>query len=163
MEVASFIFALLIFFQIKHFLADYPLQNSFMLGKFKPGWDFVLPLVAHAGVHAVFTFGLCLFVAPHLWWLALVDFVVHFIMDRVKAGPKYLGRYKALSANEFRNVMQNRHIAFLQSDQQGINEENAKLKGNVHFWWALGLDQMVHHVTHYYIIFALTMDKVIGC
>jgi len=163
MEIISFIFTLLIFFQAKHFLADYPLQNGFMLGKFKPGWDFVLPLTAHAGIHALFTTGLCLYIAPHLWWLGIIDFAVHFIMDRIKAGPKYLGRYKALSANEFMNVMQERHIAFLQNDQQYINEQNDKLKGNVRFWWALGFDQMVHHITHYYIIFALTMDRIIGC
>lgn len=50
------IFLLLIIFQVKHFLCDYPLQNSYMLRKFLPGRDFIMPLAAHAGVHAVCTF-----------------------------------------------------------------------------------------------------------
>lgn len=73
--------------QFKHFIADYPLQGKYMLGKFKPhGW--VLPLAAHCGVHFLFTFAIA-----YLWTFngllalgcGLLDFVVHFIMDRVKA------------------------------------------------------------------------------
>lgn len=50
------VFALLIAFQVKHFLADYPLQNRYMLGKFKDGWAFFWPLMAHAAVHGFGTF-----------------------------------------------------------------------------------------------------------
>ncbi len=45
---------LLVVFQLKHFMADYPLQNEYMLGKFKAkGW--FAPLALHAGVHSLFT------------------------------------------------------------------------------------------------------------
>lgn len=27
-----------------------------------------------------------------------------------------------------------------------------RIKSNTYFWWALGLDQMVHHLTHYVFI-----------
>lgn len=117
------IFLLLVLFQIKHFLADYPLQGKYMLGKFKPqGW--VPPLAAHCGVHAAFTFLICIaFVRPELAIaLSVFDFVIHFIMDRIKASPKMLGRY-------------------------GMNDKK--------FWWSLGLDQSVHHLTHYFIIWML--------
>ena len=134
------IFVLLILFQIKHFIADYPLQTPYMLGKFKDkGW--VLPLLAHVGVHAGFTF---LIVVPFVGVfaalaLAALDAVIHFVMDRVKASPKMLGRYQALTKSEF-------PTATLEQ-----KESNTK------FWWALGLDQGVHHLTHYLIIFLVVV------
>lgn len=117
---------LLILFQLKHFVADYPLQNKYMLGKFKEtGW--VAPLAAHCSYHAGFTFLISIFFAP--WYVALmlsvVDFVIHFTMDRFKASPNMLGRFKM---------------------------DNPK------FWWALGFDQMVHHITHYLIIVVLLLS-----
>jgi hypothetical protein len=48
-------------FMLKHLVADFFLQTRWMLGKFKEGWAFVVPLAAHSGVHAVMTAGLCLF------------------------------------------------------------------------------------------------------
>jgi hypothetical protein len=80
-------------FQVKHFVADFLLQTRYQLGKFKADWGFFLPLLSHAGTQAAFTLAICLIVCPTLWWLALVDLVAHFVMDRVKAGPKYLGRF----------------------------------------------------------------------
>lgn len=124
------VFALLIAFQVKHFLADYPLQTRWMLGKFKrePN-EWVPPLTAHAFAHASLT-AVIVGVASALlgksvwlaWTLAIGDFVVHFIVDRIKASPDLLGRWKP--------------------DQPA-------------FWWALGGDQMAHHLTHYAIIWAL--------
>lgn len=117
------VFILLVVFQIKHFIADFPLQFPYMLRKLSPGWEFVFPLSLHCSVHALITLLICLLVAPALWWLALADFVIHFIMDRIKSGPKYLGRFN-----------------------------------DVHrapFWIALGFDQMVHHLTHYWIIWVI--------
>ena len=114
------LFLLLVLYQLKHFTCDYPLQNEYMLGKFKAnGW--ILPLSAHAGVHALGTLVITIsLVSPLLAVLfALFDFTIHFIMDRIKASPKLLGKFKA--------------------DEK-------------EFWWALGFDQMVHHITHYMII-----------
>lgn len=116
------IIILLIIFQIKHFLADYPLQNQYMLGKFKGGSDWVVPLMAHCTVHAWLTAWIILFTNPSLWWLCLVDFSLHFTMDRIKAWKLLLGRFKPEQP---------------------------------YFWWALGFDQMVHHLTHYLIIYIL--------
>ena len=93
LENAHFIFILLLVFQVKHFVADYPLQRRYMLLKGRSGWDFVLPLSAHCGVHAFTTLLIVAFTAPDLYWLAGVDFVSHFIMDRLKSGPRYLGRF----------------------------------------------------------------------
>jgi hypothetical protein len=147
------IFCLLVLFQIKHFVVDYTLQTSYMLQKFRRDWGFFFPLLAHAGLHATFTLAIVLLFAPHLWWLALVDLVVHFIMDRIKAGPKYLGKFECLSKKEIRSMMSCANIS-------GVEVFEREFKGNTYFWWSLGFDQMIHHLTHYYIIFYIVIDEV---
>jgi len=87
-------FALLIAFQIKHFLGDYILQTGWMArGKSEAGLGFVLPLFTHSIVHAALTMAIILVVEPQLWYLALLDFAVHFVLDRVKSSPLLLGRF----------------------------------------------------------------------
>lgn len=127
------ILSLLVAFQFKHWLCDYPLQTPFMLKKFqKEGW--VYPLFCHARVHAVTTL-LISVVFLSLYsdmtvneyariavWMMFLDGVVHFIVDRIKAHPSIGGRWKT---------------------------DNPK------FWWALGADQSLHHLTHYGIIYVL--------
>lgn len=128
------IFVLLVLFQIKHWLADYPLQTQFMLKKFqREMW--VFPLTYHAGVHAALTILLSVlylgsksvslggyFEVSLVLLLGMLDFSVHFVVDRVKAHPDIGGKYKM---------------------------DNPK------FWWTLGADQMMHHLTHYLIIFII--------
>ncbi len=115
---------LLVLYQAKHFICDFPLQGRYMLGKFnKEGW--VLPLAAHASVHAAATFLITVFFVG--WWaipLAIADAIIHFCMDRIKASPYLWGRYN-------------------HSQPQ--------------FWYALGVDQMVHHLTHYVIIICVML------
>ena len=115
------IFILLVVFQIKHFLADYLLQTSYMLGKLnKERW--ILPLLAHTAVHAFSTLAILLVFAPSLWYLSILDGVVHLIMDRIKASPNLLNRW-------------------------GPDKP--------YFWWVLGLDQTIHHLTHYIVIYLI--------
>lgn len=152
------IFILLIIFQIKHYLADFPLQNEYMLGKFKEqGW--VLPLSCHVGVHALFTImiSLCFTSIGNSVLLGLLDFVIHFIMDRIKASPKLLGKHVNLSKTDFYRIQDD-----LANHPEGhplhdeINKSvTMKLDSNKKFWRALGIDQMVHHLTHYVIIYLL--------
>ncbi len=86
---------LLIMFQIKHFLCDYPLQrHGSRKGSMQPR-EWIGDLVEHAGVHVVGTFCVCV----ALDWrkalcLAAVDGVLHFGVDRVKAHPRMGGRWK---------------------------------------------------------------------
>lgn len=117
------VFILFTVYQLKHFLADYIFQHNYMLKKIRPGWDFITPLALHCAVHAGLTLLICLFFRPELWWLSLLDFVIHFVMDRLRSGPKYLGRF---------------------------NDVNQSI-----FWWILGLDQMVHHLSHILIIWIM--------
>ena len=141
-------FFLLAMFQVKHFFADYTSQTPYMLKKFLPGKEFILPLAAHAGVHAAYTLMFALIIAPRLWWLALVDFVAHFTMDRIKASPKMLGRFRALSASEMKGILSYK-------DTVGLGMFKKELDGNKYFWWSLGFDQMIHHLTHYFIVYML--------
>jgi hypothetical protein len=72
-------------FAVKHYVADFLLQTGWMArGKDRPeGW--LGPLLAHIACHAALTLGLALALAPHLWWLALVDAALHFGIDRGKS------------------------------------------------------------------------------
>lgn len=137
------IFALLFTFQVKHYLADFPLQTKYMLGKFSRYDDVWIPaLLAHVAVHGAFTLVISLI---YFCWVistgfgtfvtdntdifldvilislssASLDMAIHFSMDRIKASPYLLGKYKP--------------------DEKP-------------FWLALGVDQTVHHLTHYALI-----------
>ena len=164
MALLTALLALLVAFQLKHFVADYPLQGKYMLGKFSADPRVWIPaLSAHAAVHALFTalitsWAYYLTAFQHsnqgtwlrILGLAAFDFVAHFAMDRVKASPNLLGRFKSLSARDF---------AYYESCVKSPNEHPNVYKqvgkifrGNKLFWWALGLDQMWHHLTHYAII-----------
>ena len=88
------IFLLLIVFQLKHFICDYPLQGTYMLGKLR-ATNWVLPLAAHAAVHATATFLIAIWFSLHLAIiLAIADFILHFTIDRLKASPNIGGRFK---------------------------------------------------------------------
>lgn len=163
------LFILLVVFQLKHFLADYPLQGQYMLGKFKGGTDWILPLAAHAGVHFLFTFVIVLAYNKNIQLavlLGVLDFGLHFIMDRIKASPEMLGKYKAISGSEYQYI-QMKQMPLMTITYDGDNHKRSvdavihvltekevkeKLDNNRKFWLSLGLDQMVHHLTHYIII-----------
>lgn len=118
------LFVLLVLFQIKHFAADFPLQTQYMLGKFKKD-DWILPLSAHATVHAFITLVIALAFSNSLYvivFVTIIDFIIHFIMDRIKASPDLLGRWNPTQSM---------------------------------FWNMVGIDQMVHHLTHYFIIYII--------
>ncbi len=131
------VFVLLVLFQLKHFFADYPLQTKYMLGKFKDyGWE--KPLLAHVGVHACFTFLItCYFGIWHAILFALFDAIIHFTMDRFKADSKYLGRFTSLTK------------------ETAPTATKEQWRSNNFFWMSIGFDQMIHHLTHYFIIFWL--------
>lgn len=73
-----------VLFTVKHLVADFFLQTSWIaLGKERAeGW--ILPLTIHAAIHATGTLMICLALAPALTWFAAADFVVHAALDRGK-------------------------------------------------------------------------------
>lgn len=128
------VFVLLVAFQLKHFLCDYPLQRPWMLNKFHADSRVWVPaLLGHSLVHSLGTWaiiGATLAAQDRLhtqadWWVPLLmfaDLAAHFVIDRLKASPRLGGRWKPTQPA---------------------------------FWWALGADQMGHHLTHYFIIWAV--------
>lgn len=160
------IFLLLILFQIKHFMADYILQTPYMLQKFKGGREWILPLAAHAGVHALYTTSIAALVTSNPLFAVscgFFDFAVHFTMDRIKASPNMLGKYKNIGPAEWAKVQEeakgwsrNEYSQDSYIYPCGVREEARKrIKHNTYFWYSLGLDQLVHHCTHYIIIAAI--------
>jgi hypothetical protein len=69
---------------VKHVIADFVLQTSWMaIGKDqRTGW--FLPLLAHCGVHFTVAMIMILAVAPRFWFVAVIDFVIHITVDRGK-------------------------------------------------------------------------------
>lgn len=131
----SSILLLVLIFQVKHFLADYPFQNEYMLGKFRER-DWALPLFAHCAVHGLLTFCITAwFGLGQALIFAVFDICVHFIMDRIKADKKLLGRFKPLTAETYptANYEQKKH--------------------NFYFWVLLGADQLVHHITDLVVVY----------
>lgn len=157
---------LLVLFQVKHLLADYFLQSGFMLKKFdKDPEKWVPALAAHCGVHVAFTLTLVLgFTLNPLLaiGLSILDFVLHFCMDRVKASPSLMGRWKPLYGSTFTmyvNMAQGKDssgVRFQTMPEEQLDAlkkvGRAALRENTFFWWALGIDQTFHHLTHYLII-----------
>ncbi len=117
--------AALVIFLVKHLVADFFLQTSWMAsGKEQPhGW--FLPLLAHVMVHTVATALIFAALAPAYIFMAAIDFVVHFTIDRAKG---LLNRF--------------------------FDADTSKAG----YWWLLGIDQTLHHLTH--IGFALLIAIV---
>lgn len=115
-------------FVVKHWVCDFLFQNKYMLGKFKPWPDFVLPIALHSWVNAIGSIAACalvlrdgfvMFIEP-IVLAVLAEFVAHFVIDRIKASPALLGRYRDTNT--------------------GI------------FWSVLGFDQMLHGLTYVLMI-----------
>ncbi len=72
-------------FALKHFLADFILQPTWIVQGKEADTRWALPLAVHCGIHAGLALVIILLVAPRLWWLALVDFGLHAVIDRAKS------------------------------------------------------------------------------
>jgi hypothetical protein len=69
---------------LKHIIADFVLQTTWMaIGKDQKK-DWALPLLAHCLVHFVVGLFLILIIAPRFWFVAVIDFVIHIAIDRAK-------------------------------------------------------------------------------
>lgn len=80
-----FLLFLYLSFRAKHFICDFLLQADWMaVNKGKPGMEGYQALIPHISIHAIGTLIIVLIFAPALWWLSIVDFVLHGIVDRVK-------------------------------------------------------------------------------
>ena len=79
------ILILYIAFRLKHFTCDFILQTDWMaLTKGQPGKEGYKALFTHTFIHAMGTLLVTGVLAPTFWWLAIVDFVLHSFIDRLK-------------------------------------------------------------------------------
>jgi hypothetical protein len=89
------LFALLMAaFTIKQFLADFPLQTEWMARGKERAEKNLAPLAFHAGVHGLLSTIIAVLAVPGLWWLGLVDFVVHFAVDFGKSAVSRRTQWK---------------------------------------------------------------------
>jgi hypothetical protein len=167
MTTVGLIFVLLAAFNLKHFIADWLWQTDYHQGKAKRGWGFLGPLLSHVSNHFILTTTISAVVLIHFdhpapfgfgMLIGLGDAVVHFIMDRIKAGPKYMGRWKMLTGNE---VARAKEMLLKEGDVTTwagwLDHLGASswLRGNQLFWWSLGFDQAIHNLTNYAAIYAV--------
>ncbi len=113
-------------FRAKQLVCDFFLQTGWMAstkaGPFNMGGAKALGI--HAGIHAAFTFLLMFIFAPQLWWLGLVDFLIHAFVDKLKG----------MVTNKF-----------------GWTYKDSA------YWWAFGIDQEMHNLTHLGYVIAVVM------
>lgn len=77
--------AIYIAFRTKQFVCDFLLQTDWMaLTKGQPGIQGYKALFMHTAVHGTGTTLIMLVLVPSFWWLGLVDFIVHALVDRLK-------------------------------------------------------------------------------
>ena len=68
----------------KHVLCDFPLQSPWMALRKDQATGWAKPLFAHCLIHGLATTALVLALTPGLWFLGLVDFAIHVLIDRGK-------------------------------------------------------------------------------
>ena len=90
--------ALALVFAVKHLLAAFIFQTGWIAHGKEATAGWIVPLAAHAGIHAVLTLAIAVAVRPSLWWLAILDLVVHFAIDRGKTLAGRWGRWTASDA-----------------------------------------------------------------
>lgn len=92
---------ILILLLIKHYIADFLLQSDWMAyGKGKlTNW--FIPLLSHCLIHGVLTFCVIIifYSLPIALLYGIIDTVIHFIIDRIKAHPKLGGRWNPNERN----------------------------------------------------------------
>jgi hypothetical protein len=111
---------------LKHVVADFFLQNNWIAtGKdARTGW--ALPLTVHCLIHGALTTLIIIPFAPKLWFLGLVDFAVHFVIDRTKGF--IVSRYDVRPDHRW-------------------------------FWWLIGIDQALHHLTGFALAVMLAIHS----
>lgn len=122
MNSNQMIILMMLAFVIKHYLCDFPLQTPYMLKKGAGGYDWVLPLLAHSWVHAIFSAVILVGFGQTQWiWVAGMEFIAHFIIDRIKATYK-LPQGKWEGAQKYENLSK--------------------------YYRAFGIDQLAHYITY---------------
>ena len=122
METLPMELTVLTWLMVKHFIADYFLQTSWMISE-KADYGKAGGLV-HAGEHGLLTFTVVWWLLGGFWFallMGLLDWLIHYHVDWSKSN--YLKGHFRFSP-----------MPKDQSDTQ--------------YWWAMGLDQFAHYMTY---------------
>lgn len=115
------IFVTLVIFSTAHFIADFPLQTTYHIGKFKET-KWLKPLLHHSMIHAIamvaaaslsttilakllyiessYAVGV-MYGYQLLLLIFFIDLIGHAVVDRIKASPKLGGRWTYPSKGYF--------------------------------------------------------------
>lgn len=115
-----------ILLHVKHFLADFPFQTPYMLGKAKKGFAWLLPLTSHCAVHAFFSALIITLFKPQMVWVAGIEFIAHFIIDKLKVSYK-------LPQGQWDNSVKGQYLS--------------------KFYMAFGADQLAHQLTYLLMVY----------
>lgn len=135
-------------FALKHFLASYPLQCSYTVkGLGSSNW--FLPMLARCSVPAITTMVLVLGiwhkmgVSLNVTLLAVVmaiDFVSHFLIDRMKVSGGLFGRFQVASPQELAQIA----IDYTSKDPAVVEAAQAESDSNKYFWWVDGFCHLLY-------------------
>lgn len=79
------ILVLYLAFRVKQLVCDFFLSYLTVTKDLPFSQGGVKALSLHAGIHASFTLLVVIVLAAQFWWLAIVDFLIHFLIDKCKA------------------------------------------------------------------------------
>lgn len=144
------VYIVIALFALKHFLASYPLQTSYTVkGLSSSGW--FVPMLARCGIQAGCTMLLTLgfwykmgasFNGMLLVSVMAIDFVSHFLIDRMKVSPEFLGRFQVASPQELAQMQ----IDYTSKDPGVVVAAQAESDSNKYFWWADGFCHLLYGV-----------------
>ena len=145
MNDVSQIFVLLLAFQIKQLLCDYPIQPEFLLKRFQS--SSVNGLLLYSFFHGFFTLAICLILTtasfPLAAGLALLDVGIDFVLGLTRSKSDLLARFRPLDLQEFT-----------------VASRKAKRQHRL-YWIFFGIDQALHHMTHFSIVYILSQQGVV--
>jgi hypothetical protein len=145
MNDVSQIFVLLLAFEVKQLLCDYPILPDFLLKRFHSNG--IKAFILYSAFHGFITFTICLLLTnaeyPLALLMSLLDFAAGFALAMFRSHSSMIARFKPLDLDEFMSA-----------------SRKAKRQHRM-YWTFFGLDQAIHHMTHFSIIYILCLQGVV--
>lgn len=139
------IFLILIAFEVKQFICDYPIHPTFILKRFQT--DGNRAFILHALAHACLTFLICFFMTtaelPLIFMLASLDFLIDFMLAIFRSRTQLIAHWRPLDLEEFM-----------------LASRRDKVRHRL-FWAAYGLSRTIRHLTALGILYILSEQGLV--